>query len=63
MMKQCSIDSLLDRTIKYMVFLQGVTKHADKLKRSNEPKVIDCFVPIIHMLMTINLLDLRFIIH
>lgn len=38
-MKQCSIDSLLDRTIKYMLFLQGVTKYADKLKQADEPKV------------------------
>ncbi|XP_024027807.1 transcription factor bHLH157 [Morus notabilis] len=37
---KCSIDSLLDRTIKYMVFLQGVTKHGDKLRQSNEPKLI-----------------------
>ncbi|PON73580.1 MYC/MYB transcription factor [Parasponia andersonii] len=37
---KCSIDSLLDRTIKYMLFLQGVMKYADKLKQSNEPKLI-----------------------
>ncbi|OVA09168.1 Myc-type [Macleaya cordata] len=29
---KCSIDSLLERTIKHMLFLQSVTKHADKLK-------------------------------
>ncbi|CAO2818799.1 unnamed protein product [Amaranthus hypochondriacus] len=28
---KCSIDSLLERTIKHMVFMQSVTKHADKL--------------------------------
>ncbi|KAG7028217.1 Transcription factor LHW, partial [Cucurbita argyrosperma subsp. argyrosperma] len=38
---KCSIDSLLDRTIKYMLFLQSVTKYADKLKETNEPKLID----------------------
>ncbi|KAF4351094.1 hypothetical protein F8388_013199 [Cannabis sativa] len=38
---KCSIDSLLDRTIKYMLFLQGVTKYADKLKQSNKPKLIN----------------------
>lgn len=37
---KCSIDSLLDRTIKYMLFLQSVTKYADKLKQSDEPKLI-----------------------
>ncbi|BBH03506.1 Serine/threonine-protein kinase With No Lysine-related protein [Prunus dulcis] len=35
-----SIDSLLDRTIKYMLFLQSVTKYADKLKQAHEPKLI-----------------------
>ncbi|XP_022145252.1 transcription factor bHLH155 isoform X2 [Momordica charantia] len=38
---KCSIDSLLDRTIKYMLFLQSVTKYADKLKETNKPKLID----------------------
>ncbi|KAJ7952192.1 transcription factor bHLH [Quillaja saponaria] len=38
---KCSIDSLLDRTIKYMLFLQSVTKYADKLTYGNEPKLID----------------------
>lgn len=28
---KCSIDSLLERTIKHMVFMQSVTKHSDKL--------------------------------
>ncbi|XP_021816487.1 transcription factor bHLH157 [Prunus avium] len=37
---KCSIDSLLDRTIKYMLFLQSVTKYADKLKQAHEPKLI-----------------------
>ncbi|KAE8055085.1 hypothetical protein FH972_011948 [Carpinus fangiana] len=37
---KCSIDSLLDRTIKYMLFLQSVTKYADELKQSDEPKLI-----------------------
>ncbi|TQD96411.1 hypothetical protein C1H46_017906 [Malus baccata] len=37
---KCSIDSLLDRTIKYMVFLQNVVKYADKLKQTHEPKLI-----------------------
>ncbi|KAL5552458.1 hypothetical protein UlMin_002634 [Ulmus minor] len=38
---KCSIDSLLDRTIKYMLFLQGVTKYADKLTHTSEPKLLD----------------------
>ncbi|KAL6563693.1 hypothetical protein OROGR_002652 [Orobanche gracilis] len=30
---KCSIDALLERTIKHMLFLQGVTNHANKLKQ------------------------------
>ncbi|XP_006664356.1 transcription factor LHW-like [Oryza brachyantha] len=36
---KCSIDALLEKTIKHMVFLQNVTKHADNLKDSNESKI------------------------
>ncbi|XP_057519993.1 transcription factor EMB1444-like [Amaranthus tricolor] len=35
---KCSIDSLLERTIKHMVFMQSVTKHADKLSNSVKSK-------------------------
>ncbi|CAN4100791.1 unnamed protein product [Withania somnifera] len=37
---KCSIDSLFERTIKHMLFLQSVTKHADKLKQTGESKII-----------------------
>ncbi|CAL1367373.1 unnamed protein product [Linum trigynum] len=37
---KCSIDALLERTIKHMLFLQSVTKHADKLKHTAESKFI-----------------------
>ncbi|KAL0923659.1 hypothetical protein M5K25_007725 [Dendrobium thyrsiflorum] len=37
---KCSIDSLLDRTIKHMLFLQSLTKYVDKLKQADEPKLI-----------------------
>ncbi|KAF5204954.1 Transcription factor lhw [Thalictrum thalictroides] len=37
---KCSIDALLDRTIKHMLFLQSVTKYADKLQELDEPKII-----------------------
>lgn len=37
---KCSIDALLEKTIKHMVFLQSVTKHADNLKDSNETKIL-----------------------
>ncbi|KAI3981892.1 hypothetical protein MKX01_041155 [Papaver californicum] len=37
---KCSIDGLLDHTIKYMVFLQSVAKCADKLKEACAPKII-----------------------
>lgn len=37
---QCSIDALLERTIKHMVFLQNVSKHADKVKQTGESKVM-----------------------
>ncbi|GLT42336.1 hypothetical protein SLA2020_163390 [Shorea laevis] len=35
---KCSIDSLLERTIKHMLFLQGITKHAEKLSKCAESK-------------------------
>eukprot|EP01018_Ginkgo_biloba_P034596 Gb_14057 [translate_table: standard] len=37
---KCSIDALLERTIKHMLFLQSVTKYADKLKQTGESKVL-----------------------
>ncbi|GFZ20258.1 hypothetical protein Acr_28g0009630 [Actinidia rufa] len=37
---KCSIDALLERTIKHMLFLQSVTKHADQLKQTGESKII-----------------------
>ncbi|KAA0059669.1 transcription factor EMB1444 [Cucumis melo var. makuwa] len=36
---KCSIDSLLERTIKHMLFLQGITKHADKLTKCSNMKL------------------------
>lgn len=36
---KCSIDALLERTIKHMLFLQSVTKHADKLKQTVDSKI------------------------
>ncbi|KAL3752278.1 hypothetical protein ACJRO7_013002 [Eucalyptus globulus] len=38
---KCSIDALLERTIKHMVFLQSVSKHADKLKQIGGSKIIN----------------------
>ncbi|KAA8543355.1 hypothetical protein F0562_021150 [Nyssa sinensis] len=38
---KCSIDSLLERTIKHMLFLQSITKHADKLNKFAESKFRD----------------------
>ncbi|KAL3644949.1 hypothetical protein CASFOL_010129 [Castilleja foliolosa] len=38
---KCSIDSLLERTIKHMMFLQSVTKHADKLQKCSASKLLD----------------------
>ncbi|KAL5763669.1 hypothetical protein ACOSP7_016022 [Xanthoceras sorbifolium] len=40
---KCSIDALLERTIKHMLFLQSVTKHADKLKQTGDSKIIKNF--------------------
>ncbi|PKU84082.1 Transcription factor LHW [Dendrobium catenatum] len=37
---KCSIDALLDRTIRHLLFLQSVTKYANKLKHVDEPKII-----------------------
>ncbi|KAD3641417.1 hypothetical protein R6Q59_003998 [Mikania micrantha] len=36
--EKMSIDCLLHRTIKHMLFLQSVTKHADRIKQVDEPK-------------------------
>ncbi|KAJ8899467.1 hypothetical protein K2173_018441 [Erythroxylum novogranatense] len=33
---KCSIDSLLERTIKHMLFLESITKHADKVDKCAE---------------------------
>ncbi|KAL9368259.1 hypothetical protein Peur_039458 [Populus x canadensis] len=38
---KCSIDALLERTIKHMLFLQSVTKHADKLKQTGDSKLLN----------------------
>ncbi|XVE79167.1 hypothetical protein DITRI_Ditri14bG0036100 [Diplodiscus trichospermus] len=40
---KCSIDALLEKTIKHMLFLQSVTKHADKLKQTGESKIKESF--------------------
>lgn len=37
--QQCSIDALLERTFKHMLFLQGVMKHVDKQKHVGESRV------------------------
>ncbi|KAK1420546.1 hypothetical protein QVD17_22230 [Tagetes erecta] len=37
---KCSIDSLLERTIKHMLFMQCVTKHADKIDKCAESKLL-----------------------
>ncbi|KAL8170324.1 hypothetical protein V2J09_022128 [Rumex salicifolius] len=36
---KCSIDSLLERTIKHMLFLQSISKHADKLNTCARSRV------------------------
>ncbi|XP_068645857.1 transcription factor EMB1444 [Aristolochia californica] len=38
---KCSIDALLEHTVKHMLFLQSVTRHAEKLKRYVESKLFD----------------------
>ncbi|KAH6813668.1 hypothetical protein C2S51_022686 [Perilla frutescens var. frutescens] len=38
---KCSIDSLLERTIKHMIFMQSVTKHAEKLHKCCASKLLD----------------------
>ncbi|PWZ40484.1 Transcription factor LHW [Zea mays] len=37
---KCSIDGLLEKTVKHMLFLQSVTKNADKFKDSTESKIL-----------------------
>ncbi|XP_020704553.1 uncharacterized protein LOC110115619 isoform X1 [Dendrobium catenatum] len=36
---KCSIDALLEQTVKHMIFLQSVPTHADKLSQSTRSKV------------------------
>lgn len=36
---KCSIDSLLERTIKHMLYLQSISKHADKLNKYADTKL------------------------
>ncbi|KAM7521690.1 hypothetical protein LguiA_011592 [Lonicera macranthoides] len=38
---KCSIDALLEQTIKHMIFMQCITKHADKLDRCTDMKLLD----------------------
>ncbi|KAI4303619.1 hypothetical protein MLD38_039227 [Melastoma candidum] len=38
---KCSIDALLDRTVKHMQFLQDITKYADRLRQAKMPKLIN----------------------
>ncbi|KAF5201604.1 Transcription factor lhw [Thalictrum thalictroides] len=38
---KCSIDALLDQTIKHMLFLRSVTKRAEKLNQSISPEAFD----------------------
>ncbi|CAO2153177.1 unnamed protein product [Urochloa humidicola] len=37
---KCSIEGLLEKTVKHMLFLQSVTTNADKLKDSTESKIL-----------------------
>ncbi|KAF7845457.1 transcription factor EMB1444-like isoform X1 [Senna tora] len=39
---RCSIDNLLDRTVKHMLYLQNITKQAEKLKQCLLQEVPDC---------------------
>ncbi|PSS09438.1 Transcription factor like [Actinidia chinensis var. chinensis] len=38
---KCSIDSLLERTIKHMLFMQSIAKHAEKLNKCTQSKLLD----------------------
>lgn len=42
---QCSIDGLLDRTIKHMMYLRSMTDQAEKLKSYAHPDQEVCKVP------------------
>ncbi|EPS63700.1 hypothetical protein M569_11086, partial [Genlisea aurea] len=37
---QCSIDSLLEKTINHMIYMQSITKHAEKLKECSTSKLL-----------------------
>lgn len=51
---QCSIDSLLERTIKHMLFLQSITKHADKLNKCADAKVNIYGFGLVHNFLTFH---------
>lgn len=53
--EQCSIDALLEKTIKHMLFLQSVAKHADKLKEAGEPKVLNFMAPLFDEIILVNI--------
>ncbi|GFP98483.1 transcription factor emb1444 [Phtheirospermum japonicum] len=39
--EKCSIDGLLDKTIKHMLFLRNVTKRADRLKHHHKEEAVE----------------------
>jgi hypothetical protein len=53
--EQCSIDALLEKTIKHMLFLQSVAKHADKLKEAGESKVLEFYGPLFNEIILVNI--------
>lgn len=65
---QCSIDSLLERTIKHMLYLQSIAKHADKLNKYADVKV-NVFSKAYHSIPTVAMqhnhsaLRLNIVIH
>jgi hypothetical protein len=45
----------LEKTIKHMLFLQSVAKHADKLKEAGEPKVFKFYGPLFNEIILFNI--------
>ncbi|XP_047954242.1 transcription factor EMB1444-like isoform X2 [Salvia hispanica] len=60
---KCSIDSLLERTIKHMIFMQSVTKHSEKLHKCSASKMLckecDQFLEIAETIRSLGLSILK----
>lgn len=53
---QCSIDGLLDRTVKHMLFLESVGDRAIKLRQCIQPEVSDfIYFPLLSIITDLSM--------